>query len=284
MRRIFTLLLLTLALNARATFFDTAWNRDSYRWGTNITFSGGTISAGSYLTGVRFINQVQQWGLRERIGRANLYLGNQTNAMCTPIITDWNGGGVLNDDLIAFVAADYTEATGLTGNGSTKYLRCSKATGLNLSSFGGSANLHLAAYVRTGSNEASDVSGVSDAGGTYALGIANAGVTYVFMGAHTSNTVDSLGKGVYCSTRTVATAAATYKDGVQLVNDTVSDGGVLGNVAFVVHAINVNGSVVAMTSRAISYYGVGLSLTAAQQVPYRIAVRNVQVALGRNVE
>jgi hypothetical protein len=229
------------------------------------------------------MEQITSWGLRPKIGRANLYLGDNTNACTTPIIWDW-ASATINDDLIGFVAADYTEATGLTGNTTTKYLRCSKGAGLNLASFTNGRNIHLAAYVRTGSNEGSDVSGTSDGVGTYALAISNAGNTYVFMGANVTSAADSSGKGFYLSTRTVTNNAVTYKNGTALVTDSVADTSTLGGVAYMMHAINVSGSVVANTSRAISYYGTGFGITAALQTPYRVAVRNVQVAKGRNVE
>jgi len=279
-------LFLLANLSAQPSFFDTTWNRDSYAWQTNIVTSGGTISVSSYLTGVRFINQVQQWGVRPRIGRANLYLGNQTNAMLCPIITDWSGGApaVINDDLIAFVAADYSEATGLTGNTSTKYLRCSKATGLGISTFTVHTNLHMAVYVRTASNEASDEMGVAFAGtGNYGIAAGNGGSTYIFMGLNTPSTANT-NAGFVLSTRTASNAAVTYKNGTAVVTDNTADGGSLASGFLVVHAFNSAGTVGGFDSRPLSYYAVGLSISATLQGPYRIAVRNVQLAKGRNVE
>jgi len=279
--------LLVACISAKAAFFDTSWNRESYSWQTNIVANGGTISASSYLTGVRFINQVQQWGLRPLLGRVNLYLGDNTNAMACPVITDWSGVGEINDGLSAFVVADYSESTGLTGNTTTKFLSPSKTVGLALGSFTSINNVHSAVYVRTASNESSYCCGYASVGNcTFGMPISYAGNSWIEINLAGDSTTDTNGVGFYLSTRVVGvgvTNRVTYKNGVSLVSST-NVTGAIGSGAFVVHAFNSAGSVVANTSRALSYYAVGYGIPATLVMPYRIAVRNVQVAKGRNVE
>jgi len=287
MKRFLAGLFLLAGLSAQAGFFDTTWDYEARRWETNIIAQSGTISASSYLTGVRFLNHTKQWGVRPLLGRVNLYLGNQTNAMCAPIITDWSGTGEINDGLSAFLAGDYTEATGLTGNTTTKYLAPSKTVGLGLGSFTSINNVHSAVYVRTGTNESSYCCGYASVGNcTFGMPISYANASWIEINLVGDSTPDTNGMGFYLSTRVVGvgvTNRVTYKNGVSLVAST-NVTGAIGTGGFVVHAFNSAGSVVSHTSRALSYYAVGFGIPAALVTPYRIAVRNVQIAKGRNVE
>lgn len=278
------ILLLLLAWSARAACIPppNTWDWEAHKWRTNIVNNSGTISGSSYMVGVTFMQQVKRWDVRRFLGRVNLYLGNQTNAMLCSIIFDWRSD-IPVDTLEAFVAGDYTEATGLTGNTTTKYLNCA-AGGLAMDSFTVGTNLHLAAYVRTGSDEASDVSGVLQGSSTYALAISNAGQTYLFMGTVVANVADASGVGFYCSTRTSSTNGVTYKNGVSLVSSTTADTGGIPTLSYTAHALNFQGtSVIANTSRALSYYAVGFGLQPDKLVPYNLAVQIVQRSVGRAV-
>lgn len=284
MKRLLALLTLLVTLPVWAGFFDTTWDWEAHKFQTNVVASGGSLSSTSYLASVRFINHSRQWGVRQLLRRVNLYMGSNTNACTSAFIWDWTGTEI-NDDLIAFAAADYTEATGLTGNGTTKYLRVSKAGGLALSAVANGTNIHLSTYVRTGSNEASDCSGVSDAGtGTaYALAISNGGNTYVFMGSGTQNAVNTNAIGFFLSTRSATTNATTYQNTTNIVTDTTANTVTLPPEAYMMHAINVDGAVVAHTSRTLSFYGLGAAVPPAFVKPYNDCVQAVQRALGRNV-
>jgi hypothetical protein len=283
------LVLFLFVLTARATFFDTSWDWEARRWQTNIVTSGGTISDSSYLTGVRFMNQVKQWGLRPLLGRVNLYLGNQTNAMLCPIITDWTAGGAdNNDDLIAFAAADYDETIGLTGNTTSKYLRCSKSTGIGLGSFTSIDNVHSAVYVRTGSNEAGYSAGYASAANcSFGMPISYSGQTHIEINLTPPNNgvVSTNAIGFFLSTRVVSgggTNRTTYQNTTNIVTSAVCNGN-LGSGQYVVHAFNSAGVITAWTSRTLSYYGLGYGIPPALVAPYNIAVQNGQQAKGRRV-
>ena len=288
MKKLLAGLFLFVSLSSQAAFLNDGWDWEARRWLTNITASSGTISGGSYMTGTRFLNQIKQWGVRPRIGRANLYLGDQTNAMLCPIIIDWRGANPdINDDLIAFVSTNYSEATGLTGNTSSKYLRPSKGTGMGIANFTGIDSIHEAVYVRTGSDQSGVVMGsVSGGNALQDFLVSYAGTTYsrFCSAANSASTADASGKGFYCSTRTATNSRVVYKNGSALITSTISAGGVLGPAFEVVHAQNNGGTVGQYTDRTLSYYGYGFGISASIQGPYRVAVRNVQVAKGRNVE
>jgi len=206
--------------------------------------------------------------------------------MLCPIIVDWFNTSV-DDDLIAFASGDYSEATGLTGNTTTKYLRPSKGNGLGLASFTSIDNVHMAVYVRTGSDESSYACGYASAGNvTCGMPISFAGNTYIEISLANDPVADSSGVGFYLSTRLISggtTNRVTYKNGTSIVSSAVNTGN-LGSGAFVVHAFNSAGVITAWTSRAQSFYAVGYGIPVAKVAPYRLAVRTVQVTMARNVE
>lgn len=278
----YLLAILLLSLNVHAQFMgNMGWDYEARRWQTNVANVTATLSDSSYKVGTDFMQSVKRWGIRTQLGRVNLYLGADTNAMVCPIIADWSGT-VTNDDLVAPTGFTYTEATGMKGNGTTAYLRCSKGGGLNIGTFTNNRDIHMAVYVRTNSAEATDCMGVSAAAnGTQAMAVSNGGLTYVFMGNNVTSVVDANTNGFYISTRTLTNNAVTYRNGVALVTDSADDNGSIGGTACMVHAINVDGSVVALTTRTLSYYGMGYKIVAARVNAYNIAVQNVQQALNR---
>lgn len=281
MRVLFFLILTAWSAMAACTPPPNTWDYEAEKWRTNVVISGGVLSGQAYRAGTVFMQQVKWWGVRPKLGRVNLYLGSDTNAMQCPVIWDWLGGTVVNDDLVAFVDADYSETNGLTGNTSTKYLRCSKAVGLNLATFTDGQNIHFSQYNRTASDEETNPAGINTASGTWGLVYSKLGQTYIFMGALNTNVTDSLGIGFYLTSRTSSTNAATYRNTVTVATETRSDTASLGSVAMVEHAMNVNGSILANTSRSICFYGIGLGIPDTLVVPYYTAVQNVQIALGR---
>lgn len=281
------LLLLALMLSAciptqAAMMANSRWDWEAYNWLKNNQTNGNALSSKAYLTGTRFMLQTKQWGLRSLLGRVNLYLGDNTNAMQVPIIVDWRGS-YTNDDLVAFASGDYSETSGLTGNTTTKHLRCSSSVGLNISAFGQPNNVHYASYVRTASNESSHLMGVVSATGTYVLTVSFGGNTYAFLGGAFPNAADANGTGFVLGSRTSSTLDITYRNGTTIVTDASTNVQGLPNVAFFVHAINNNGALANVSSRTISYYGMGFGISAALRTPYQVAVENVQQPFGRKL-
>ncbi len=252
-------------------------------WRVRVGTNGGTMSAITYRAGTVFGQELRWWGLRPLlVRRAGLYSGDNTNAMLTPFYTNTDGSTI--DETVAFVAADYTEATGLTGNGTTKYLRVGQAN-TSLGSFCSHTNIHMALYIRTNNNTSTTSMGVAFAGtGNYGVAARNNNLTYTFTGNNVVNVADTNGAGFYCITRTATNVANAYKNGVSIVQDSGNDNGAIGSGFIVVHAYNNVGTPNNFTTRTISYYGMGQGIPAALAMPYRIAVRNFQVALGRAVE
>lgn len=286
MTRLLIALLALLSVHAHGAMMGNhGWDWEARKWQTNIATASGTLSATSYLNGTTYMQQAKRWDIRPLLGRVGIYLGGQTNAMQCPIIKDWFSTTDGNDDLIAFVAGDYTEATGLTGNATTKYLRCNGAAGLACVTFTTISNFHMSVYVRTASSESSYAMGATSADATVGFPISFADATYLEISSvgNQVNTADVAGTGHYVATRTASNARAVYKNGATLFTSALSDATTMANTAFIVHAFNSAGTPTSFNSRTFSYYAVGLGVPDAKKVSYNILVQGVQKRANRAV-
>ena len=283
MRFLLSLLLSAWALHG-AIPPPSTYDWEAQRWQSQIATNSGTLSASSYRVGTYFMQQVKWWGLRPLLGRVNLFLGNDTNAATITIIRDWWTTTDYPDRLFNYTAADYSESTGLTGNGTSKYL---SPAGNNTFSLAGQTTIndvHMACYVLTGSNEASYLMGYASAGhSTCGLPISYSGSSYIEFDLANNSASDSSGVGFYLSTRTSTNSRVLYKNGSALVTRTDCSGD-LGPGYFVVGAFDSAGTVTAYTTRAYCYYALGKGIPASLVTPYRTAVRNVQLTIHRNAE
>lgn len=252
-------------------------------WQVRIAGNSGALSASSYRTGTTFMQQVRRWGVRPQLGRVNLYLGDNTNAMLMPIIRDWfTTAESTPDDLIAFASGDYSESTGLTGNTTTKYLRPNGAVGINLSSFTTIDNIHEAVYVRTASTEAGYSMGGTSGTATCGMPLGYSGSSYIEFHTANNSVADTNTLGFYIGTRISSSSRTLYKNGTSIVSSSTC-AGALGGGAPLVHGFNSAGTPTAFTSRTLSYYAFGYAIPAALVTSYGIAVGNVQRAKARAV-
>jgi len=263
------------------------WDFEASRWQDQISTNGGTLSALSYRTGTYFMQQVKWWGIRPQLGRVGLYLGGETNAILVPIIRDWWSTTDSIDDLISFVAADYSEATGLTGNTTTKYLRPNSANGINLSAVTTVNDFHMATYVRTATNESTYTMGIAYGGANATVGLpvsyANNSYLEISSVANQISVADVTGTGFYVATKVATNSRALYKNGSSILTSVATDSAALTSGAPVVHAFNSAGVITAWNSRTLSYYAYGKAISVNLASPYNIAVQNVQQALGRKM-
>ncbi len=237
--------------------------------------------------------QSKWWGVRPQLGRVNLYVGTDLAAAAVPIIRDWFTSSDKLDTFPNFVAGDFSESTGLTGNASTKYLYPnggSTPLGVTYTTFTTPTNVHIAVYNRSASSESAYSVGFQSGSSPFPswyIAISYANVTYSAMGllANVMTANDTNGTGLYLTTRRTTTDAECYKNGVSLMSTNVSDTTALAGVEIIVHSLNqpsVGPPPAGLpTSRTLSYYGFGFSIPAAMAKPYYDAVQNVQTAMGR---
>ncbi len=265
----------------------TTYDWEAQRWSTQVATNGGAgvLSGAAYRAGSTFMIQSKWWDVRRYIGRAQLYVGTDTNAMVFPIITDWQGTG-LRDVLNGFVAGDFTESTGLTGNTTTKYLECGS---LFLDGNTGPTNIHFAVYTRT--NKHADVYSMGIQANSseplYALYISSSGGSSgAFLGsiASTSTFADTNGVGLNLASRGSTTSLIYYLNGVSKNTNSTSDTSALSHIGMVVHALNSSGVILLNTANTLSYYGLGLAIPADRTKPYNDMVQNVQTTMSRYVQ
>ncbi len=111
-------------------------------WLSRVATAGGTVSGGTQTAVGNFITSAKANGYWSNIIRINLFCGDFAACM-VPLKV---GGGNTTETNMNFVSGDFSESTGLTGNGSTKYLK----TGITNSQLT-TDNVHLAVYNRAGS-------------------------------------------------------------------------------------------------------------------------------------
>lgn len=111
-------------------------------WMSRVTSNGGTVSISDKNAVNIFVSSISSLGLNDSNSRINLFAGNDLQSALVPI---FRGGGPDVDTGFNLVSGDYSRTTGITGNGSNKYLD----TGVVPSSFGIGGYRHVGVYVRT---------------------------------------------------------------------------------------------------------------------------------------
>jgi hypothetical protein len=99
---------------------------DADDWVSRVSTAGGSVSTATRAAVTRFCVAMQAAGLRSKIWRLNAFCGSSLTAALVPIYrgpsrtgTQYGGTTDTNNN---FVSGSYAEATGLTGNGTTRYL------------------------------------------------------------------------------------------------------------------------------------------------------------------
>jgi hypothetical protein len=240
--------------------------------------NGGTVSAGTRAAAVTFIAAIKAAGIRSKILRLNLYAGNNLAACLTPIIKD--AGYPFFERSVGFVAGDYTEATGLTGNiSSTKFLDPGIVPLTNLLA----NDYHLGFYNRSASAQAGHPCGCHNVGGTEITRVlCNYSGTAYFAAWGTDRTAaDAVGIGLYIGVRD-ATETRLYRAGTSLVSN-VTLVGVRPAFPIYFHALNQFGTAANSTDRTLAGYTIGKGLTGAEVTAFTAAWQAFQTSLARQV-
>jgi hypothetical protein len=111
-------------------------------YSTRLVAAGGTISAVSLAAVGGFIQNCKLFNLWDKLIDVAPFAGNQLAGALVKLKYPTGTGLLTNNN---FVNGDYTEATGLLGNGTTKYLE----TNINLQDHVDAASVTMAIYSRT---------------------------------------------------------------------------------------------------------------------------------------
>lgn len=261
-------------------------------WVSRVNANGGSVSASTTTAHNTWMVGIKADGLRPLIPRKNTYAGTGLNACRTPLIKDI---GEAVDVLNNFVAGDYSESTGLTGDGVTKYndTRTLFQDLYALDTVDHAISFGL--YNRSAINTAEHSMGATDGSLYCYLSPSISGTTYFCM-TNTGTQVtasESNGTGFYLGVRKNDTDRKIYRNGTQIGSATSSDAGNLAgaaaaNIRFIfVHAFanwNFNPAQAnAHTSRTFAGYQLSLGFDATQQAALNSRELALQTALNRNV-
>jgi len=271
-----------------------AFHPEAQVWRNAVIANGGSVSGSTLKAVSDFCKSIDQAGIRSRFRRLNLFCGNSDASVIAVRVPLYRGEsrtgtqyGNAIDTNVNFVQGDYAEATGLTGNGSTKYLN----TGFNVDQLPGAANCHIASYIRGTQDIASarTLVGVLFNGTTdrYRLFLQLSGSTAPNYGIQTelgktssasANNRTNTNGGLLITSRTSTTSLTLYDDATSIGTSAVSTAETTGAAPFFVFARN--GPVEYYNGR-MAAYSIGAGLSGAQATSYYTAMNTFQTALGR---
>jgi hypothetical protein len=277
-----------MGMNGRLLRPKTSGHPEALAWRDAVIANGGTVSASTMTAVTTFCRAIDSAGLRDRFYRLSLMAGDGLLAALVPLYRGPSRTGTqygnTADTNVNFVSGDYTLATGLTGNGSTKYLQ----TGVSSSAWitGGNVQSHLAVYKRTSVNSGALLSARSSTlVNNWELGAGG----NVLGGSGGSFAIPTPHDSFIGVTRTASTAIVAFRRTVLSAENTVS-GTVTGtSIPFAVFARNdqatdINAYTPALFSnQTLAAYSIGAGLSVAQIALYDAAMQAFQTALGRNV-
>lgn len=255
---------------------------DAAAWAAAVTTNGGTYSASTLAAVSTFCKAAKASGYWSKLNRINLFCGDQLAACLVPLKV---GGGSATETNVNFVAGDYSEATGLTGNGSTKCLR----TGLVPSASLTLNDTHLAVYNRSSGTAGFSIGALDSTSQTTVLYAPFEGGTTGLsdqynqtVGAGRVASTLTAPFGFVVGSRTAAAAHAIYRNG-SLLNSNTGSGGSLSTFEIYVGATNQAGTATTLSTGAMAGYSIGSGLTSTDVSNYNTDMQSFQQALGRNV-
>ena len=125
------------------------WNADAADWIRRVQANDGAVSTATANAVTDFCNAIDAAGVRDRFYRLNLFCGTGLNACLVPLYRGPSLSGTqygnATDTNSNFVSGDYSESSGLLGDGTSKGLQ----TGLLRSAISSDASLHCGVFVYT---------------------------------------------------------------------------------------------------------------------------------------
>ena len=260
-------------------------------WRSAVVANGGSVSASTVKAVSTFCAAIDSAGIRDRFYRLNLFAGTSLNAALVPLYRGPTYGGTTYGNATdtnngPFVSGDFSEATGLDGNQTTKYLN----TGLSQDDLPTQAVGHVSVWKGAGSVGAGTLAlagSTSPNGRNYYLR-QNANTDYIAgqwaSGAFATSSAADTSAGLVTLTRAGSSAAGAqiYKNDSLIVTGAGGVAEANGN-DFIV--FNVSGSTNTVGTsgwpHTISAYSFGDGLTGAQVGDFYDALSAFQTALGR---
>jgi hypothetical protein len=282
----------TNAIAIPSSRISTTNHPDVDNWLNTVALNGGSASSLTIAALNTFCNSIESAGLRNRFHRLNLFCGNNLASCLVPLYNSPSSNGIpfgfSLDINTNFLDADYTENSGLKGNGTSKYL----LTGLPMT-FLGTNQLHLYCSFLPDQNSITallaarfNLAGSLAMESVYNSVSANRPRTTWFGTGNQPND--------HCNPLTGRTQYLCNFDGTQPllvlgrninlnnVNNAISYSAA-NNETFLVFAGNQTGTgITGYTTHRIDAYSIGAAFTSStQRNAFHDAMNNFRIALGR---
>jgi hypothetical protein len=272
---------------------------EAANWSARVVDNGGSVS-GSTLSAVdKFCKAIDAAGIRDRFVRLSLMCGGTSgtvaglNSCLVPLYRGQSPvgtqlGNEVDTNLGPFLPEDYSETTGLQGDGVAKYL----STGLAMNHTS-PRNMHMSAWARGFTANNAGLIGVDTNGdGTsprFFQGIVSFNATpriNIFYNIGT-NFVQPQFSQTYTSALLLgsgnASGSTLYANGTSVGTDGESGAGTTANT-YPLFVFAINNRDVNVLNRAncrIATYSAGLHMTAAQVAAFHAALVSFNAAIGR---
>jgi hypothetical protein len=267
-----------IVVGQKVTAAGGGYDADAQDFFDRVATNGGTISTATKGYVNTFVLAAKADSYWTKLTRINLFCGDDLAAAMTPLKV---GGGDDPETNVNFVGGDYSEATGLTGNGSTKYLN----TGLLADAL--SANdTHIALYNRASSANGGR-HGAADSGELFIVYAPYSDGTFYsdMYDENTDRTSAATGGtpyGFLVSTRRSTTAHEIYRNGSSLATNTTAVTGTLPTLEIYLFAANMATVVNHYNDAVLGAYSIGAGLTDTDVSNYSTDLNAFQTSLGRN--
>jgi len=280
------------------------YNAEALAWETAAIANGGTVSTSTLQAVSTFCDAIEAAGIRSKFLRLNLVCGGNLAAARTPLYRGASSGGTQYGEAIdlnvgPFTSGDYSESSGLQGNGSSKAFDTGLTIG-TLGTFGLTpSSVHLSVYNRSTSAGASGPSfGAFDFQGE---NFGNACLIDSSDGGVTLNDAPEFGAGsgspgdheVQASPFAAGFHLAEFTDTASAyygINGVSSAGSVVGGSVGAFESADTTQMYFCgagpsyFSDQLLSAYSVGLPMsTAVARTAFWNAMLAFQTALGRNV-
>jgi len=278
------------------------FHAEALLWQTAVIANGGTVSSGTMQAVSNFCTSIVTAGIRSKFLRLNLVCGNNLAAARVPLYRGASAAGTqygsaADTNIGPLTANDYSEATGLQGNGTTKALDCTIKLG-TFKTFGCDYDsVHLSVYNRSLSGVFGTSFGAYDLNGVYfgnglAINSSDQSSYTVTAPEFLSGTTTSgdhdivaspFARGFHLGEFTAAAA------GFYGINGTNVTGTITNSFSSAFDAADATplyflGDFTAYSSQLLSAYSCGLPMTTtANRLAFATAMTAFQTALGRNV-
>lgn len=262
-------------------------NTEVTAWRSRIISAGSFVSDSDVAALDTFVTSIKSVGLTDANSRINPFAGTSLTSALYPI---FRGGGPDSDSAVNFVSGDYTRISGITGDGSSKYIN----TGLNASSVitpgSSGAPSHGLVYNRTVASSANTELGADDASGSSRLQMhikyTNGNSyydAYSFVGGGrtaASNPGDSL--RLAGGIRSSASSSNIIVDGAVVGSTSTTSSGTAPATPVYVFALNTAGTPGFYSPRSLGGYSFG-GVVPTNNATYATAWQTLMTAFGRQV-